>query len=262
MGAMGLFSRVDADQRARGAAENALRLDSSLTGAVVTLATIKAAEWDWLGAEQDLKRMGGSDLSAGKAHQAYSTLLPLFGRNREAVAEARRAHEILPLSYGWSVNLAMRLYVAREYDEAESEARKLIDWEPNLSWGHSLLASVYLKTGRQRQAVAELRRGLELHHGLFELMYLGHALGVTGARTEARGVLDEMSSLSQHRYVPPTFIGVVYEGLGDRDRAIEWFKKAFADRSMHIWVLPDPRLDQIRTDPRFALLMRRMGLPR
>ena len=74
-------------------------------------------------------------------------------------------------------------------------------------------------------------------------------------------MLDEMLGLTKNRYVPPEFIAVVYEGLGERDKALQWFEKAFSERSMSAWILSDPRLDQIRTEPRFKDLMRRMGLP-
>ena len=93
-------------------------------------------------------------------------------------------------------------------------------------------------------------------------MYLGHALGVTGARDEGRKVLAEMQALSQTRYVPPDYIAMVYEGLGDRDQALKWYERAVKERSMNVWALPDQRLDPIRSDPRFQNLMRRMGLPR
>jgi hypothetical protein len=92
-------------------------------------------------------------------------------------------------------------------------------------------------------------------------MYLGHALGVSGARAEGWKVLEEMQSLSQRRYVPPEYIAVVYEGLGERDRALQWFEKAYAEHSMNAWLLPDPRLDSIRSEPRFKDIMRQMGLP-
>jgi hypothetical protein len=86
-------------------------------------------------------------------------------------------------------------------------------------------------------------------------------LGVTGAREEGRKVLAEMLALSRSRYVPPDYIAMVYEGLGDRDQAIKWYDKAVEERSMNIWILPDQRLDNIRSDPRFQRLVRRMGLP-
>src|SRR5580700_5529276 len=89
----------------------------------------------------------------------------------------------------------------------------------------------------------------------------GDAAGAGGARAEGRKVLEEMLGLSQRRYVPPEYIAMVYEGLGQRDRALQWFEKAYAERSINGWILPDPRLDRIRTEPQFKNLMRRMGLP-
>jgi hypothetical protein len=74
-------------------------------------------------------------------------------------------------------------------------------------------------------------------------------------------VLDEMRGLSRQRYVPPEFIAIVYEGLGRRESALQWFEKAYSERSIHSFILPDPRLDRIRAEPRFRDLMRRMGLP-
>jgi tetratricopeptide (TPR) repeat protein len=128
-------------------------------------------------------------------------------------------------------NVAWKLYLARQYGEAELEFGKLRAWHPD-STGSYVLASIYLQTGRQREAIAELRESVEKsHRGLFELMFLGHALGVSGERAEAKKVLDEMQALSQQRYVPPLYIAIVYEGLGDRGRALEWFEKAVAERS-------------------------------
>ena len=154
-----------------------------------------------------------------------------------------------------------KLYLAHEYEEAELEFRKMREWHPNFTGGY-IMASVYLQTGRQREAVAELQKSAaESHRSILELMYLGHALGVSGARAEGHKVLEEMQSLSQRRYVPPEHFAIVYEGLGERDRALQWFEKACAEHSMNGWILPDPRLDSIRSEPRFKDIMRRMGLP-
>jgi tetratricopeptide (TPR) repeat protein len=161
----------------------------------------------------------------------------------------------------YSANVVWKLYLARQYAEAESESLKLITWNPNFSEGY-ILASLYLQTGRQREAVAKLQKGAtESNRGVLQLMFLGHALGVTGARAEGRKVLEEILSLSQQRYVAPEYIAVVYEGLGEREQALQWFEKAYSERSMNLWILPDPQLDQIRAEPRFKKLMQKMGLP-
>lgn len=258
----GVVSSQDARPRARAAAEKALELDNSLVGPLVALAGVKMNyEWDWAGAERLCKRAIELSPNYGNAHHQYATYLAEVGRAQEAVAEARRAREVEPLSAEFGANVVWKLYIAHQYDQAESEFRKLSGWDPNDTGGY-ILASVYLQTGRQREAVAELQKSAaESDRSLLELMYLGHALGVSGARAEGRKVLEEMQGLAQRRYVPPEYIALVFEGLGERKRALQWFEKAYAERSMNGWILPDPRLDQIRTEPRFKILMRRMGLP-
>jgi len=123
----------------------------------------------------------------------------------------------------------------------------------------------YLKgryLGRTREAIAELQKGVtESHRSINELMYLAHGLGVSGDRAGGQKVLDEMLALSRQRHVPPEYIAIAYEGLGQRQRALEWFEKAYAERSINGWMLPDPRLDQIRAEPRFKAILRGMGLP-
>jgi TolB-like protein/tetratricopeptide (TPR) repeat protein len=257
----GVVSHQDALPRARAAAEKALELDSSLAGPLATLALVKIDyEWDWAGAEQLLKRAIELSPNYGTAHQVYATYLAEVGRTPEAVAEARRAREVEPLSIRFGSNVAYRLYLARQYGQAELEYRKLRAWSG--VGGSSVLASVYLQTSRPQEAVAELQRSVaESHRGIMELMYLAHALGVSGDRPEAKKVLDEMRALSQRRYVPPMYIAVIYEGLGERNQALQWFERACAERAINGWILPDPRLDRIRAEPRFKNLMRQMGLP-
>jgi tetratricopeptide (TPR) repeat protein len=260
----GVLPRRDAAPRARAAAERALELDSTLAEPLVALAGVKMDyEWDWSGAEQLCKQAIQLSPNSGQAHAAYAMLLAATGRKQEGVAEMRRARQAEPLDGVFAGNLGWKLYLAHNYEEAEREARKWNEWHPR--WrGDYILASIYLQTGRTREAVEELQVGAsETHHqALLELMYLGHALGVTGARDEGRKVLAEMLALSRSRYVPPDYIAMVYEGLGDRDQAFKWYEKAVEERSMNIWIFPDQRLDAIRSDPRFQGLMRRMGLPR
>jgi TolB-like protein/DNA-binding winged helix-turn-helix (wHTH) protein len=252
----GVLSNQDARPRARAAAEKALELDDRLVGPLVALAEEKANyEWDWAGAERLFKQAVSLNSADGMAHHGYATYLAAVGRNSEAIAEARRAHEVEPLSGIYRVNVIWKLYLARRYEEAEAEARRLNTWD-----GY-ILASVYLQTRRPREALAMLREGsANSSAGITELMFLGHALGVTGDKPGGHKVLEEMHALSKQRHVPPEKIAIVYEGLGDRERALQWFEKACSERSINIWHLQDPRLDGIRAEPRFREIMRQMGL--
>ena len=263
LAAWGVLPFQDALPRARAAAEKALELDHSLTQPLVRIADVKANyEWDWAGAERLYKQAIELNPNDGDAHHGYATYLAAVGRNSEAVAEARRASEVEPLFNVYSANIIWKLYLARQYDQAQVEIDKLVGLDPRVRGGY-ISASVYLGTGHQRDAIAVLQKGAEdSHRAALDLMYLGHALGVTGARAEGQKVLGEMLALSHRRYVPPEYIALVYEGLAERDLALQWFNKAYTEHSMNIWILPDPRLDEIRTDPRFKHLMRGMGLLR
>jgi serine/threonine protein kinase/tetratricopeptide (TPR) repeat protein len=258
----GVVSRQDAMPRARAAAEKALQLDSGLVEPLVVLAEVKGEfEWDWASAERLIKQAVNQNPNYGDAHLMYAGLLAALGRTQDAVAEQRRAHEVEPLSQIYAVNIVWKLYLARRYEEAESEIRKLMQWNPALGYNY-VTASVYLKTGRQREAIEVLQKEAAVPHpGLNELMFLGHALGITGAKPEARKVLAQMQSLSEQRYVPPQYIATIYEGLGEREHALQWFEKAAAERAINTWFFPDPRLDSIRSEPRFKKILRQMGLP-
>lgn len=257
----GVMPRQDAALRARSAAVKALQLDDSLVEPVVAIADVKMQyEWDWTGAERSFKRAIGFSPNYGRAHHDYAGYLALTGRPQESVREGQRAHEIEPLSGIYDVGVIWCYYLAHRYDQAESEYLKEQTLDPDFYRGY-ILGSVYLMTGRQQEAIADLRKEAAApYHGILELMYLGHALGVSGSRAEGQKILNEMLELTKHRYVPPEFIAVVYEGLGERGKALQWFEKAFSERSMHAWILSDPRLDRIRSEPRFQQLMRRMGL--
>ena len=139
---------------------------------------------------------------------------------------------------------------------------RLREWQPKVTLdyitGVRVLANGAPEGSRRRVAAS----AAESHRSIL-------GVDVSGARDwasralEPRGneVLEEMLRRSQHRYVPPEYIAIVYEGLGERDRALQWFEKAYAEHSMNGWLLPDPRLDSIRSEPRFKDIMRQMGLP-
>jgi TolB-like protein len=259
----GVMARATSSPKAKAAAEKAMELDGSLVEPYVALAEEKANyEWDWAGAEHVYRKAIDLSPGYGEAHHEYATYLAAAGRMQEAVSEARRARDAEPLSGVYDANVVWKLYAARKYEEAETENRKMLGWNEREADGY-ITASLYLATGRQREAVDMLRKGAAgPSPGLIELMFLGHALGATGARAEGQKVLNRLLELRQRRNVPSQYIALVFEGLGERAKALEWFEKAYSERSMNIWFLPDPRLDGIRKEPRYYKIMRGMGIER
>jgi tetratricopeptide (TPR) repeat protein len=218
-------------------------------------------EWDWTQAEQ-MYRQAIRKKNAAEFHLAYAVHLAEVGRTREAVAEAQRAHEADPRHPGMLLMVGHFSYIDHQYEQAERVCLEVAQAIPQFFAAHNCLAGVYLQTGRLRQAVTEARIAVDVsNRGMLELMFLGHALGVSGS-TEAYTVLDEMMNQSTQRYVPPEYIAVVYAGLGDKDKAFQWLDTAIGQRSMHSWVYPEPRLDSLRSDARFKEIARRMGLPK
>jgi len=257
----GVVPRNDSAPRARDAAQRAIELDGSLAGPLVALANVKRNyDWDWTGAELLYRRVISISPNYGEAHHSYATMLAEIGRMDEAVSEARSAAAAEPLSIEYGANVIWKLYLARRYREAEQVYLERLKWDPTLP-GSYVMGSVYLAMGRRREAIDELQKSAKMFHGVLDLMYLAHGLGVTGDRAGARKVLDELLALKQQRNVPPEYLAIVYEGLGEREKALEWFEAAYTERSMNGWILPDQRLDEIRKEPRFRRIMQKMGLP-
>ena len=204
LGSWGVLPRSEAAPRARAAAERALELDNTMAGPLVSLAAVKMDyDWDWSGAEQLFRQAIQLSPNSGRAHLRYAHLLAVIGRKQEGVAEMRLARQADPLDSVVAANLDWLLYLSHRYEESEGEWRKWHEWHPQGRPGY-ILASVFLQTGRTREAVEELQMEVAdtNHKALLELMYVGHALGVTGARDEGRKVLAEMQALAKSRYVP------------------------------------------------------------
>ena len=112
------------------------------------------------------------------------------------------------------------------------------------------------------EAIAEFQRAIQLEPAAAEnRSMLGHAYAVSGNKVQALKIIDELKELSKSVYVPPYNIAIVYAGLGDKEQAFAWLERAFEERSGYLtWFTTDPQLDNLRSDPRFADLLRRVGL--
>jgi len=134
--------------------------------------------------------------------------------------------------------------------------------DPNFSWGRYFLGLAYEQAGQIPEAIAELRKASELEGSPKNLAALGHAYAMAGKRAEALKVLEELRELAKRRYVSPHEIALVYAGLGDKEQAVRWLEKAYADRSGAL-IQPniESRFDALRQDARFAALIKRIGLP-
>ena len=261
---VGGLSPRQAMPEAKAAALKALQIDGTLAEAHASLAQVHFLyEWDLPACQREFRRALELDPNYTAAHHWYSHCLLALGRTEESLAESKRALELEPLQLVVGVHLGWHYLYARQYDEAVEQFRKTLELDPAFPNGQRYAAWAYLQKGMHSEAIAALRSALNsLGRNPQIEGELGHALAVAGRRDEALATLEGLRQLSATRYVSPYSIALIHSGLGDRDQALAWLDKAFAERSDYMpYLRLEPMLDGLRSDHRFAALVERVGLP-
>jgi tetratricopeptide (TPR) repeat protein len=254
---------VEAAPRARRAAQRALELDGDLAEAHAALGLyLKEHEWDFAGAERELRRALELDRGHAPAHQWLAELLVTLGRPDEALASAIRAQELDPVSAIGSVQAAWVLHQAGRHDEAAERLAAALRLDPAFPGAHFLLGRVQAQRRRFAEAIAASSKALHLAGDEALLVAsLGHIRAAAGDGAEARRLVGELLERARHRYVPPVAIALLHSALDEPDAAFEWLGRAYDRRDP---LLPrhlhDPQLGALRADPRYAELLRRFGL--
>jgi tetratricopeptide (TPR) repeat protein len=220
-------------------------------------------DWDWAGAASGFQRSIELNPSYATAYQRYSLYLMAMGRTEESLTEMNRARELDPLSISMNFSLGWRLYLARKYGQAIEQLKNTLDMDPNFALPRMVLGEAYEQKGSYPQAIVELQKAASLSHDSPPMLgALGHGYGVTGKKAEAERVLSQLLEQSKKQYVSPFYVALVYAGLRENDKAIDWLEKAYQDRSNAIvFSKVDPQLDGLRSSPRFQSLLRRLALP-
>jgi len=251
---------------ARDAALNAIQLDPTLPEARAVLGWIKAKyDWDWSGGEQELKRAIALNPNEPSVHEFYMVTLQSMGRFDSAKVELSRVLELDPLSIRAHLNVGLNLYFRGKSEEAVKEGQKLVEFAPDFIPGHVTLCLFYLQQLNYEQGIAGLEKTVAEHKESTDARsVLGYAYAVAGRESDARRVLEELDEISKERYVPPASRAMIYLALGEKDRAFEWLEKAYDDKSIFssgpFSYIKHPAYDPLRSDPRFADLLRRMNL--
>jgi len=255
----------EAAPKAKDAAKKALAIDESDADAHLSLAIVAHwYEWDWAAAEREFKRAIELNPGNSDAYGYYSWYLASMGRNEQAHAEAKRGQQADPLSLLANFGPGSISVFTRQWDQAIEQLRSAIELDPNYWFDHCFLGRAYEQKGKLPEAIAEFQHALELEKDNTEIWSgLGHAYAVSGNRTEVQRVQDHLKEQSEHSYVAPYNVAVIYAGLGDKDRAFAWLDQAYKERSylLAVYLTTDARLDNFHSDPRFADLRRRIGLP-
>jgi serine/threonine protein kinase/Tfp pilus assembly protein PilF len=251
--------------KAKEAVLKALELDDSLAEAHVPLANIKAQyDWDWSGAEEEYQRAIALKPDYAGGHDSYAIFLRHAARLEQSIAENKRALEIDPLSVPINRDLAYVYYDARQYDQAIEQVQKGLELDPNYFQALSILGRAYLGKAMYKEGIEVFEKESAMYpSSLPPLFDLGRAYALAGRGEEARKVLDKLIALSKQAYVAPKSVAAIYAALGEKDKAFQWLEKAYQDRSIAaigVSFRTYPGFDSLRSDPRFADLLRRMNL--
>ncbi len=250
--------------KARESALKALQMDEGLAEAHISLASItKAYDWDWQGSERGYRRALELNPHSAEAHRLYACLLSALGESQEALRENQLALELDPLSFVISMERAWLFYMAHEYTRAVQQVLETLEMEPSFSPAHYVLALAYEQLGKYDVACAAFGKIQScVGNNSTALAGLAHVFAMAGQKVKSTAALKVLEELSRRRYVAPYSLALVLAGLGKVDQAFEWLEKSVECRDAWlVWLNRDPRLDNLRFDPRFSSLLRRMGLP-
>jgi len=246
------------------AVRRALELDPALPGAHALMGSLYQMQWHWNDAEREYKLALELDPNDAGAHLSFSSWLLSQGRTEEALAWSRRARELDPIgitgkTVGWI------LFQSRHYDEAIRELRSDLAVrhdDASTYWSCWFLGFALIANSQPDEAVPVLEKALALsERNPAVIGVLVRAYAHTGRRTEALRLLDELKRRQKTGYVPSAALVNAYLGLGDNEQTFFWLERAYKEHSPILgYIKVHPFFDPLRGDPRFADLVRRVGL--
>jgi serine/threonine protein kinase/Tfp pilus assembly protein PilF len=254
----------DAFPKAKAAALTALQFDPDLGEAHTPLAAVLwLHDWHWPEAEKEFKRSLELNPAYPTANHWHAEYVMTMGRHAEAIAQMKNSQTLDPLSLIINVAIGWAHYMARRYDEALAQLLQTVDLDPNYPVTYWILGLVYRTTGRYDLAITEGEKGVKLSGGSpMVRASLAHSYGKAGRTKEARQILDDLTSVATCKYVAPHFFAGIHIGLGENDLALDCLEKSYEEHSHWlIYLHIDPTMDDLRSEPRFQDLLKRVGLP-
>ena len=249
--------------KAKEAATRALYLDETLSEAHDALGWVEFAyEWNWQLAEQHLKRALELNPYNALAHDHYAYFLASLRGRDEAFAENQLARELDPFSLTILADSSFYFYMGRQYDRAIDQGRKALQLDPSCYTCRTYVALSEVQKGDFREATQEIEPVKFPDAAPIDVATTVSILALAGETTRARSLEKSLQVQLMPRYVCPYEIATGYAALGKKDDAFKWLQKSYEAHSIClIWMNSEPRLDSLRSDPRFAVLLRQVGLP-
>ena len=249
--------------QARAAANKALALDPGLAEPHAVLAVIaQNHDWNWEESEREFQLAMAADPANPTLHHWYSAGLAARGRFEESVHEIAIARRLDPMSLPIRTAEGAESYMARRYDDALDELSRIVEIEPNYANAYLYRGLTYEQQGKWKEAIADLETSAKLDDSLRSAAMLGEAYALAGDKTRARQILNELQVRAKREHVSPLYPAIIHTGLGDKDLAFSELEGAVEERATDLLGIKVVALyDPLRSDQRFAALLRKVGLP-
>ena len=255
----------DVMPKAKEAATRALAIDPGLAEAHISLGWASFTyDWDWPAATSHFEQARALNAAAVDNHPSYQFYLTVAGRSDEAIRVGKQALARDPVSAALDHVLSVQLTLAKRNDEALAECRRTIELDPGFAVAYEVMAAIFATKGEYAEALRQAEKAEALNpFNDYSAALVGFLHAHLGDRQEALRVAKRLEAKAKQRYTPAISIALVYAGLGDRDRAFQWLDKAYDERSNRLAYLGrEPVWADLRSDPRFAALLARIGLPK
>lgn len=260
------LSPQDAYPPAKQATRKALELDEKNCGAHSMLAWLSwRYDWDWKTAQREFRSALELCPNNAAIHWQQAYYSGWSGRGAEALAEMAKARELDPLLPILLLGKALANYHLRNYEALVGVGRQYVTSDANSWLAHYLLGVGYEGSGQMLEAIPEYQKAVELSQGDEDpTAALAHAYAATGKKAEAQRILHDLQSRAEINYISRYMVATIYASLGDKDKAFEYLERAYQERSSDLpyFLRADLRIDNLRSDPRFQDLLRRMNFPK
>jgi TolB-like protein/Tfp pilus assembly protein PilF len=262
LGDSGYLAPSDAWPKAKAAAMQALNIDDTLPEAHTSLALVKEHyDWDWSGAEREFKRAIELNPNSAAAHLWYGDFLANSGHLDEGMNELKRAQELDPMSLIINTMMGWQYYLSRQYDLSVDQLRKVLDIDQKFAPARRILERVYSQMGKQKESVAEREKIVSLSGSPELAASIEEDFSKSGYNGVLRSWLDGMMVISKYSYVSSYDIAQIYARMGEKDKTLTWLEKAYGEHDSGLVSLAvDPLFDNVRSEPRFRDLLRRLKL--
>jgi serine/threonine protein kinase/tetratricopeptide (TPR) repeat protein len=250
--------------KAQEAAQKALEIDDQLGEAYAALAFAAFGQrWDWPECDRLVKRALQFAPNYWYAYECLSYLYTTLENFDQGIAAIKRAEELDPLSPRTVLMTSWIHYQARRYPEAIRRAQRSIELDNNFVQGYLHMGNSLMHDGQVEEAITALEHSIRLMPDFVMAKYmLSHALAAAGRKDEAKNILEELRGLASRQYVKPYFIALTCIAVGEIDEAFDWLEKAISEGDVWlIWIATEPKLDVLRSDPRYSRVLRRMKHP-